>query len=447
MPALDHHRGLRADHKTLRMDTAAYEGKLAGMEASTLLPHLDLRQREFVRGLARTYRFTYQELRQVAQTARDLSMWQEEELPIWWERVEATTIGVGRDRKKALLQRLAEHLTERAQCVKVYPAEGFEDPPRRRVRLREKASQNRILGPCPAYSEETVCCGLHTLDAVRGCPYSCSYCTIQTFYGEEAELEADLATRLSQLELDSGRRYHIGTGQASDSLVWGNRGGILDALLGFAASHPNVLLELKTKAGDVSYLEQIDIPTNVVCSWTLNTDPVTRSEERGAASLGTRIRAARRLADRGVAVAFHFHPMVLYAGWLEDYPDLATRVQESFSPSEIAFISMGTVTLIKPVIQEIRRRGGQTKILQMEMVRDHNGKLTYPDSTKIRLYQTLYTAFCRWQTDVFFYLCMETAAIWEQALGFAFPTNAAFEEAFLDHCLPETAQAPISLPS
>ena len=424
------------------MDSAEYQQKLARMESSTLLPVLEVAEARFIRGLARTYRFTYQELRQVSLAARDLGMWREPALQIWWEGTERTTTGAGKYRKKALLQELAKHVATLAASAKVYPESGSAARPRRRVQLQEKKTSRRVLGLCPAYSEETVCCGLHTLDAVRGCPFSCSYCTIQTFYGESAELEEDLAGKLADLDLDPHRKYHIGTGQASDSLVWGNRGGILDALLGFAADNPNVLLELKTKSENVSYLVEREIPGNVVCSWTLNTATVIANEEKGAASLEQRLRAARRTADQGIPVSFHFHPMVFYAGGEHDYPDLVRRVLEMFSPAEISFISMGSVTMIKPVVQEIRRRGGETKILQMEMVQDHHGKLTYPDEVKLSLFKSLYGAFAPWHKEVFFYLCMETAAIWQQVLGFAYPTNSEFETDFLARCLPTPTREP-----
>ena len=418
------------------MDPTAYAGKLSKMEANTLLTELPAQEAEYVRNLAQTYRFTYQELRQVSQAARDLEMWREGSLSTWWSDAEAISTGEGRTLKKAILGGLREYVAGVAASEKVYPQAGFTAPPKRKVRLEEKETARKVLGLCPAYSEETVCCGLHTLDAVRGCPFSCSYCTIQTFYGETAELEADLAQKLAEIELEPGRRYHIGTGQASDSLVWGNRGGILDALLGFAADNPNVLLELKTKSANIKYLAEQVIPPNVVCSWTMNTSTIIENEEMGAASLEGRLKAARTMADRGVPVSFHFHPMVYYQGWQVDYPILVSRILEMFSSDEISFISMGSVTMIKPVIQEIRRRGGESKILQMEMVQDHHGKLTYPDEIKVQLFEALYAAFVPWHRDVFFYLCMETAEIWQQVLGHAYPTNAHFESDFLDRCLP-----------
>ena len=418
------------------MARADYGAKLAAMAGDTLLPRLESDQARFVQQMALRYRFTFQDLRRVAQAARDLAMWREEPLSTWWLRVEdQVSVATGRERKKAMLNRLDRHLADLAAAEKVYPEGGPAVRKRRPIRLVESTGGDKVVGLCPAYSEHTVCCGLHTLDAVRGCPFSCSYCTIQTFYGDTAELEVDLLQKLESAPLDPGRRYHIGTGQASDSLVWGNRGGILEALAKFAASHPNVLLELKTKSDNIGALANLDLPPNLVCSWTLNTDTIIRNEEAGAAALANRLRAARKMADLGVPVAFHFHPMVYYAGWDDDYVRLAQTLMNRFSPAEVLFISMGTVTLIKPVVQEIRRRGEETRILQMQMVPDHHGKLTYPDAIKVELFQSLYGAFSPWSGKVFFYLCMETAAIWRRVLGFAYPTNRAFESDFLDRCL------------
>ena len=63
------------------------------------------------------------------------------------------------------------------------------------------------------------------------------------------------------------------------------------------------------------------------------------------------------MADRGIGVAFHFHPMVYYDSWREDYGSLATAVTEGFLPEEVLFLSMGSLTFIKPVIKAIRGRG------------------------------------------------------------------------------------------
>jgi len=42
----------------------------------------------------------------------------------------------------------------------------------------------------------------------------------------------------------------------------------------------------------------------------------------------------------------------------------------------------------------------------------------------------MYTAFEPWRDKVFMYLCMERAAIWEQAFGYVYDSNEEFERDF-----------------
>lgn len=408
----------------------AYSEKLERMEGSTLLPLLAPHDGAAVRRLANDYRLTFQELRRVAEAARDLEMWSERSLATWWPDAERRLRGEGRERKKALIRLLDGHVAALGGGEKVYPREPLAGQAPQAVRLVESDDSRSLFGRCAAYSDETVCCGLHTIDAVMGCAFRCSYCTIQTFYGDTAEVATDLADKLDRIELEPDRYYHIGTGQASDSLLWGNRHGILDALCGFAERHPNVLLELKTKSDNVDDLLARDLPSNLVCSWSLNSPTVITNEEHGTASLDRRLAAARAVADHGQRVAFHFHPMVYYRGWREDYGEVADRLVAQFEPHEVAFLSMGTMTFIRPVAQQIRRRGGETKVLQMAASPDPHGKLTYSDEVKVDLYSDLYARLRPWHDEVFFYLCMDTARVWKAVFGHAFETNDLFEREF-----------------
>ena len=154
------------------------------------------------------------------------------------------------------------------------------------------------------------------------------------------------------------------------------------------------------------------------------------NEEHLTVNLERRINAARQVADKGIKVAFHFHPMVYYEGWDQDYPAIATELMTRFSPEEVRFISFGSVTLIKPVIKKIREQGLPSKILQMDFVTDPHGKMTYADETKSAMFRTMYDSFCTWHDTVLIYLCMEKAEIWQQAFGFSYPTNRDLENRF-----------------
>ena len=100
-----------------------------------------------------------------------------------------------------------------------------------------------------------------------------------------------------------------------------------------------------------------------------------------------------------------------------------------FLPSEVAMVSLGTLTFIKPVLKKIRERNFLSKILKMPMV-EAAGKLSYPTETKQELFSHAYDSFSQqWQDEVFFYLCMEDQAMWQPVFGYNYHSNDEFEQA------------------
>jgi len=429
----------------MAVKTFDYNKKFNSYIQQTYYPKLESENQAFIREIAFANQFTFQEFRRVVEAARDLSMWGEGTLASWWRwQNSEDEIREKSLKKKEFLNQLDDYLSQLKINPKTYPQNGLEKPKQRdHLKIAEKQSDKKIFGMCPVASEETVCCNLRTIDAVENCAFGCSYCTIQTFYSDTFTFDADFARKLKNIELDPDRFYHFGTGQSSDSLIWGNRNGNLDALFDFAWQNPNVLLEFKTKSDNISHiLKTKNLPPNIVCSWSLNTPTIIANEEHFTADLKQRITAARKVADRGVRISFHFHPMVYYNGWDEDYPVIAQNLLEQFDASEVLFISFGSITMIKPAIKKIRNLGNTTKILQMELVPDPHGKLTYPDHIKVDMFSRQYKQFAPWHDKVFFYLCMEKAAIWKDTFGFVYPNNEVFEKDFLEKCmvkLPEKA--------
>jgi spore photoproduct lyase len=409
-----------------------YEDKLELHTRQPAFKRLAPELREFIRERARKYRFTFQEVKLTSEAALDLAMWGERPLSEWWVEREAELTQQGRVTKKLLFDHLGIWLRSLRTAPKAYPEGGLAAPPSLSLPVVGRSLEKKAVGLCPVASEETVCCNLRTIDAVENCGFSCSYCTIQTFYGEEVVVDTDLGKKLQTLELDPTRFYHLGTGQSSDALMWGNRYGLLDTLCEFAGYHPNVLLELKTKSRNVAYFLENEPPRNVVLSWSLNTPTIIDNEEHFAAPLGRRLEAARQVAGRGIKVAFHFHPIVYYENWRREYVEVADSVLSEFSPEDVLFLSFGTVTFIKPVIQAIRQRRRPTKMLQMELVPGPKGKLSYPDSIKTNLFREVYQAFSPWHGEVFMYLCMEKAELWQSTFGRVYESNEAFESDFLE---------------
>jgi spore photoproduct lyase len=365
-------------------------------------------------------------------------MWGEGDIKVWWESHANTSAKSTRHDKKYILTQLQLYLKQLKQEEKRYPQKALFTPKSKTPnRVVPDNTKSTIHGMCPVASEKTVCCQLHTIDAVENCVFGCSYCTIQTFYGKDILIQKDIKEKLDHIQINPDRFYHFGSGQSSDSLACGNRNGILDALCNFAAAHPNILMEFKTKSNNIRYFTENQSPKNIVCSWSLNSPVIIKNEEHFTAPLEERLASARAIADQNIKVAFHFHPLVWYHGWQYDYQQIAKKLQDMFSTNEVLFISFGSITLIKPVVQQIRDLGNPTKTLQMELVKDPHGKLTYPDQIKIKMFKKMYNAFRTWHKDVFFYLCMEKESIWKESFGYAYQSNDEFEREFGKQTMPK----------
>ena len=401
----------------------AYLEKFNNSISNTFYSKLPNNEQEFIKDKSLELKFSHQELKQIIDMARDLGMWNEKSI---------VDIFPEHDQKKVVFTRLRksyEDIRDKPNSYKDFELKNV--PKEQKYTFTTENKEGFGLGLCPVASEKTRCCNLLTLDAVESCGFDCSYCSIQSFYNQNTiTFDSGFADKLLNLNLDQNKTYHIGTGQSSDSLMWGNREGILDSLFRFASENPNVILEFKTKSDNVKYFLENDVPKNIICTYSLNTQTIIDNEEHLTASLDKRVAAARKLADKGVKVGFHFHPIVEYENYLDEYQEVYEKLILQFKTDEVALISFGTLTFIKPVIKQLREREFRTKITQIPHV-NASGKTSYPDSTKIEMFKHAYESFKPWHKDVFFYLCMEEHQMWSKTFGYQYSTNNDFERAML----------------
>ncbi|MDC7124285.1 MAG: DNA repair photolyase [Spirochaetales bacterium] len=396
------------------------------MRNLAFLPEEDI---TFIELKAKNFKLSFQDRIQLEIIASDLRRWDEGSISQFWEDPENKKLK-GKNRKRFAMNTIKAKWENLKTEPKNYGTFNSEyKAPKKDSQLIDQSPDSPIMGRCPVASEKTRCCNLYTLDAVINCGFDCSYCSIQTFYHTEKVLfHQDLQEKLENLatELEPEKRYHIGTGQSSDSLMWGNHGKMMKNLFDFASSNKNVLLELKSKSDNISYLIENDIPANVLTTWSINTPVIIENEEHLTSNLEARISAAKKIADKGNLIGFHFHPIIIYKGWKEDYKKIFKLILDNFKPESITHISFGTLTFIKPVIKELRERELKSKILQMPM-EEIAGKLSYPFETKKEIFSFAYNAFEKWHDKLFFYMCMEDIRLWKDVFGREYENNEEFE--------------------
>ena len=402
-------------------------GKIEQFRNDPVYSSLSILNKEFIIRKSEEFGFSFQEIKRIIDISTDLEMWQEGDLSSIWDE-EGTQKLKGKNLRQKLIGRITdswEHLKQQSNDYNKFSPEQIPSP---KLEFVSQTDDSIILGDCPVASEKTRCCNLLTLDTVKNCGFDCSYCSIQSFYTDgKIYLHENLRSKLNKLKLDPEKIYHIGTGQSSDSLMWGNKDGILDDIFDFARGNKNVVLELKTKSNAIGYFRKNDIPSNVIVTWSLNTDVIIEAEEHHTATLKERLDAARAVADMGILVGFHFHPIVEYKGWENEYHSIIDHIQNIFKPDEVALVSLGTLTFIKPVIKQLRRRKMKSKILQMPLA-DAEGKLSYPLDLKRYMFRSVYKRFSeKWRKEVYFYMCMEDKTLWYDVFGRVYNSNEEFE--------------------
>lgn len=400
----------------------SYKEKFELNILKTNYKNLDEKTKEFIKEKSFLYEFSFQELKQLIDFAIDFKMWHEDDISKLFNDEYP-------NRKMAFndIRNKWSEFKNRPNSYTKFSKDLYKDDVRK-FSFTKFEGEKTGFGSCPVASPGTRCCNLLTLDAVQSCGFDCSYCSIQSFYNEDKiGFDVNFKKNLENIFLDPNQTYHIGTGQSSDSLMWGNKEGILDALFEFAKKWPNVILEFKTKSNNIKYFLENDVPKNIICTWSLNTPTIIENEEHLAASLDQRIEAAKKVSEKGVLVGFHFHPIVHYENYLEEYEEVYKTLINTFDPKKVALVSMGTLTFIKPVINKIRSRNFKSKILQMPLS-DANGKQSYPLEIKKEMFKHAYESFKPWHKDVYFYLCMEDQSLWKECFGYEYSSNNQMED-------------------
>ncbi len=399
----------------------SYKEKFELNLPKTNFDNLPKETQEFIKEKSFIYGFSFQELKQLIDFAIDFRMWHEDDISVVFKDEYS-------NKKEAFnhIREVWNSLKNRPNSYDKFTKELYKDDVRK-FSFTKYESDNIALGSCPVASPKTRCCNLLTLDAVQSCGFDCSYCSIQSFYNQnKIGFDINFKKNLANLKLDPNETYHIGTGQSSDSLMWGNKDGILDALFDFAKKYPNVILEFKTKSNNIKYFLEKEVPKNIICTWSLNTQTIIDNEEHLSASLDKRIEAAKILNDKGVLVGFHFHPIIQYEDYLSEYGEIYKRLIETFDPKKVALVSFGTLTFIKPVINKIRSRNFKSKILQMPF-ENASGKQSYPLEIKREMFKHAYDSFKPWHKEVYFYMCMEDHSLWKEVFGYEYETNDEME--------------------
>ena len=281
-------------------------------------------------------------------------------------------------------------------------------------------NKGKFLKECPGTRSYT-CCGYKILHIGSFCTMDCSYCILQSyfhppicqFFVNHDDLFAELDHHFS---LEGISR--IGTGEFTDSLIWGKWSDLNTRLVERFASQTRSVLELKTKTVSIAPFESLVHHRKTILSWSLNAAAVSKAEEWGTATIAARLRAAQTCESWGYPVAFHFDPVIIYDGCEKEYEEIIKQIFTHVSPQNIVWISIGTFRFMPQLKSIIQQRFPESSIIYGEFIPGLDGKMRYFKPLRIRIYQHMVSVIRKYAPDLTVYFCMEDDDVWEQVMGY-----------------------------
>jgi spore photoproduct lyase len=281
--------------------------------------------------------------------------------------------------------------------------------------------QGRLVKDCPGTTGH-ICCGYKIINVMINCPLDCSYCILQTYLNNPCLTLYPEFTRIfgeidEILDAHPHRIFRFGTGELGDSLALDGIVRFADEAVPFFSTKKNAIFELKTKATAVDHLLDLDHGGRTVCSWSLNPPTIIGGEEHGTPPLEERLRAARRCADAGYVLGFHFDPLITYPGWEDDYRRVLDLLFEHIDPRRVIWVSLGALRCPPALKHVAQERFPASRIFSGELIRGEDGKLRYLKPIRTALYRHMVSLLRSYDADLFIYFCMERGDVWHEVFG------------------------------
>jgi spore photoproduct lyase len=286
-----------------------------------------------------------------------------------------------------------------------------------------KEYKGKFLRFCPG-TRAYHCCGYRIIHIGENCPMACSYCILQAYFQDRVlkiwANQDDLFRELADgFGADRTTRFRVGTGEFTDSLALEHLTGYSQDLVRFLEDYDNVVLELKSKVVDLSWMDGTTRTDRVLPAWSLNAPFVNEHEEFDVSTLTERLEAARTCAEAGFKVCLHFDPIIRFDGWREGYAEIIDRIFDYVRPEQIAYMSMGSFRCMPQLNPIIEDKFPETTYIYNEFVPGLDGKARLLRPLRVEQFKFMVDRLRAHGMEEQLYFCMESTEVWREVFGYA----------------------------
>ena len=285
--------------------------------------------------------------------------------------------------------------------------------------LVEKVKDGTIITrfdrtPVPQTPHDVVCPHFLELKWGYGCPFDCSWCFLKGTLRMVKTKTMPVAKDYERIEKhvncflqhDGVSNELLNSGELADSLMTEHLSSPFSKFIlpMFEKQRKHKVL-LCTKSTNIKHLLKREKHRQVVVSFSLNAPMVSKRWER-APSPFERIKAGKKLSEKGYVVRARIDPMVPIENWKKEYAKLIDKLFDSYVPERI------TIGSLRGLASTIRCCQDKTWVKYL------NEKSNWGKKTDFDTRKEMYVFIRDYLKDSFGYkklaLCKETVEMWEE---------------------------------
>ncbi len=190
----------------------------------------------------------------------------------------------------------------------------------------------------------------YQLPLISGCPGHCQYCYLNTSFG----LKPYIRLYVNQQEILTWAEEYVNQrrpfitifeGAAiSDPIPLEQWSGSLRKTIEYFGQHPFGRFRFVTKFDQVDSLLDADHRLHTRIRFTVNSQTVIQSWDKGTVSLHRRLQAAAKVAEAGYLYGFLVGPVIIHEGWETEYEKLFEQMASVLPPRTHKLASIEIVT-------------------------------------------------------------------------------------------------------
>ncbi len=221
---------------------------------------------------------------------------------------------------------------------------------------------------------------------VMNCIYDCEYCYLKGMYPSgNLVVFVNLEDIFEEIEaVLKTHSMYLCISYDTDLLALEGILGYVQKWTEFAAAHPGLKLEIRTKSANITAIGAQPVLENVIYAFTMSPNPVCKMFERKTPDLASRIQCAAKTIEMGHPVRLCFDPMIYCEDWKEHYENMLAEIAASLDFQKLQDVSVGSFRVSKDYLKKMRKIQPESAVVQFPFEND-GGYYHYPDEIMHRM--------------------------------------------------------------